>query len=149
MDKYAVITLNKIFNCRKQLLFYMFTIILFTLIPLSFIKNGFVAPYQEIPAETINFLYIFTFVNASKFSSGTSDFSPFPYPRLFCKLTGTSRVTFFLSCILFFESDGCCVQTFQLMLWCERIFYCDTHRLFGSSYSFKLTRVSSFNHSSN
>ena len=99
MDKYPVITLNKFFNCRKQLFFKMFTIIQFIYFNTIFIhkKNSFVAPYQEIAAETITFLDIL-FVDANKFSSGTSDFFPFPYTRAFCKLSGTSRVKSFSSC---------------------------------------------------
>ena len=47
--------------------------------------------------ETIAFLEIF-FVDANKFSFGSSDFFPFSYTRSFCKLTGTSRVKYFSSC---------------------------------------------------
>ena len=47
--------------------FEMFTIIfsLFTLIPFSFTKNGFMAPYQEIAAETIFFLTSYSWTQAS------------------------------------------------------------------------------------
>ena len=54
------------------------------------------AQYQDIAAKTITFLDIL-FVDGNKFSSGTSIFFPFPYTRLFCKLTGTSRVKSFSS----------------------------------------------------
>ena len=70
----------------------MFTIIsLFTLIPFSLTKNGFVAPIQEIAAEPTTFLDIL-FVDANKFSSGISDFFPLLYTWSFYKSTGTSRV---------------------------------------------------------
>ena len=75
----------------------MFTIILFIYFNTIFIlKKGFEAPYQEIAAETLTFFEIL-FVDANKFSSGTSDFFPFPYTRSVCKLTGTSRVKSFSS----------------------------------------------------
>ena len=60
------------------------------------------APYQEIAAESVTFLDIL-FVEANKFSSGTSDYFLFPYTLAFCKLTGTSRVKSFSSCHTFFS----------------------------------------------
>ena len=83
----------------------MFTIIFSIYFSIIFIhkkKNGFVAPYQEIAAESVTFLDIL-FVEANKFSSGTSDYFPFPYTLAFCKLTGTSRVKSFSSCHTFFS----------------------------------------------
>ena len=59
----------------------MFTIIFSIYFSIIFIhkkKNGFVAPYQEIAAETMTFLDVL-FVDANQFLSGTSDFFLFPY----------------------------------------------------------------------
>ena len=74
----------------------MFTITLFTLISFSLTKNDFVALYQKIAAETKTFLDIL-FVDAYKFSSGTSDFFLFPYIWSFYKLKGMRRAKSFLS----------------------------------------------------
>ena len=108
----------------------MFSIILFVSIPFSFAKNGFVAPYEEITGETTIFLDIL-FVDANKFSSGTSDFFCFLYTGSFCKLTGTSRV------------KSVNYTVFSIM----RVFFSIMRS--NCFYLFVLTKVSSFYHSSN
>ena len=81
----------------NNVFFLMFTIILFIYFNTIFIhKKSFVAPYQEIAAETISFPDILL-VDANKFSSGTSDIFPFLYTWSFCMLIGTSRVKSFSS----------------------------------------------------
>ena len=92
----------------------MFTIILFIyFISFSFTKTGFVAPNQEIAEVAITFLDIL-FVDANKFSSGTSNFFLFPYTWSFCKLTGTSRVKSFSSChTVFFNHAGIVFKLFS------------------------------------
>ena len=89
---------NNFFYSRKQLLTQMSAIGFFVNFDTTVIyKKGLVTPYHEIAVDTMTFMDIL-FVELSKYSSGISDYFPLPYTRLFCKLTGTSRVKSFSSC---------------------------------------------------
>ena len=65
-------------------------------------KNGQVTRYYEIAADTMTFSDILL-SKLSKLSSRIPDFFLLSYTRSFCRLTGTSRVKFFLSCQTFFS----------------------------------------------
>ena len=64
------------------------------------------------------------FMSANKFSFGTSIFFLFHILGHF-----VNYYTMLIVTILFFQSCRYRVQTFQLMLWRESIFYYDTHHL--------------------
>ena len=57
-------------------------------------------------------------------------FFPFSINPSFCKLTGRSRLKSFSSCYTVFSIKWVLCSNFQLMLWCERIFYWSTHHSF-------------------
>ena len=142
--------LNKFFNCRKQLFFLMFTIILIIYFNSSFIhKKRFHGSARRDCSGNHNFSW--HLIGGRKqiliWNIRFLSFSLYMFHILVNR--NVKGKNLFHLARLFFQSCRYSIQTFQLMLWCNRTSIATPIIHFGSFYLFELKKVSSFDHSSN